>query len=303
MEDALFASLTIVVGLIVLLAAYALIPLCIAFLSKTPIAKKLYSTVCVANTALVCLIITTAAYSDEPFFSITLAIACGYAAYRIGVSRLKKKNLLLEKEPKAKKQGTAYDGAIRNDVTLRSPVEEKAPVEEKPPVEYEQLEISVEPHLDDKPMPEPTPEQKVEKSGKTALFVLISAVLVVAALAGGYYWGMQEGYDTGSEAGYDDGYDIGYLDGHSVGYKSGKTAGYNSGFSVGYTAGKASKKVSVTSSSSSPTVTYNPNVCISDGGYSYHYGWCPYLGEKEVVSLSYAKAAGYTRCANCNPPA
>lgn len=283
MEDALFASLTIAVGLIVLLAAYALIPLCIAFLSKTPIAKKLYSTVCVANTALVCLIITAAAYSDEPFFSITLAIACGYAAYRIGLSRLKKKNLLLENEAESPKQDQPHVNT--------------------PKVEYEQLEITVEPHLDDKPKPEPTPEQKVEKSGKTALFVLISAVLVVAALAGGYYWGMQEGYDTGSEAGYDDGYDIGYLDGHSVGYKSGKTAGYNSGFSVGYTAGKASKKVSVTSSSSSPTVTYNPNVCISDGGYSYHYGWCPYLGEKEVVSLSYAKAAGYTRCANCNPPA
>lgn len=286
MEDALFTSLTVVVGLIVLLAAYALIPLCIAFLSKTPIVKKLYSTLCIANATLVCLIITAAVYSDEPFFSITLAIACSYVAYRIGLSRLGKKNLLLGDDidlPKHEK----------TDVNTPEPTYVR-----QPPVEYEQLEITVGTRPDEDPKPEPTTEQKKRK---TALFVSFSVILIAAALAGGHYWGRQVGYSVGLEAGYDGGYSTGYGEGHDAGYDSGSNAGFNKGYSAGYSDGKLSVKVK--SSTGTSTVVFNNNVCISDGGYSYHYGWCPYLGDKVVVSLSDAKAAGYTRCSFCNPPA
>lgn len=86
--------------------------------------------------------------------------------------------------------------------------------------------------------------------------------------------------------------------GRSAGYATGYSEGYDFGYEDGYSDGRKTEKTS-----SNVTVTFEQNVCVSDGGYSYHYGWCPYLGEKIVVSLSDAKAYGYTRCANCNPPA
>lgn len=271
MEDALFTSLTIAVGLIVLLAAYSLIPLCIAFLSKTPIAKKLYSTLCVANTALICLIITAAAYSDEPFFSITLAIALGYVAYRIGLSRLKKKNLLLGNEAEPPKQDQS--------------------VVDSSPVEYEQLEITVEPASNTE-----TPAKAVVgKSIRTVPFVTIACFLIIAALVGGYCLGR---YGTKQNTEDNSGYASGYDDGYKKGFSNGKQIACDMQEEYSSGGNPTVHFVREFSVSEKREHTY---VYVSPYDGHYHSVSCKEKGNPVYMSIAYADEFGFIPCLVCRP--
>lgn len=288
-------------------AMYGAIPVVLAFFIKTPIHRSLFKTICIVYTVVVAFVCALYSYSVGDTHNFTPALIWGLIFYKVGVSCLKTRDFLLENEPKTPKQ---------EQVATEPPKQEPAYIMQ-PPVEYEQLKITVDPspreepkeELKEEPKIEPkaeplaepktelTPEQNTEKSGRTTLFVSITAILIVAALAGGYYWGTQVGYDTGWDVGYEDGCYTGYETGYSLGYDNGKKVG----FTNGYNSGKLSVKTE--NNNGTPTITYDPYVCVSTGGYSYHYGWCHYLTDTNRIRLSAAKEAGYTRCSFCDPPA
>ncbi len=104
---------------------------------------------------------------------------------------------------------------------------------------------------------------------------------------------------------YDDGFNRGYSDGKSTGYDSGYAAGLKEGqskpsSSSGSTSGNSPNGSSGgTTSSTSQTST----VYITESGSKYHRGSCSYLSNSKIsISLSSAKAQGYTPCSRCNPP-
>lgn len=151
---------------------------------------------------------------------------------------------------------------------------------------------------------------------------------------GGYGTGYDEGYSVGKDDGYADGYETGYDDGElegfnsgysigkdegdSHGYDNGYDDGYNEGYSQGYLdgllVGAASSPANSPSSSysgstssgsySSGNSTQSYTVYITDTGSKYHRSGCSYLKKSShAISLSAAKAQGYTPCSRCNPPA
>lgn len=149
----------------------------------------------------------------------------------------------------------------------------------------------------------------------------------------GYTEGYDAGYTEGSQAGYDTGYtdgkDSGYTTGHNEGYASGLEDGKSQGYDQGYDAGladgkKAAAAAAATSSVSGSNVSGSTSsgnsgeksvsapaaqetsetVYITETGSKYHRAGCSYLKKSCIsISLSNAKAQGYTPCSRCNPPA
>ena len=125
----------------------------------------------------------------------------------------------------------------------------------------------------------------------------------------GYSEGQIAGQKTGHDSGYAEGQIAGQKTGYDSGYAAGKSEGYSSGYAEGATAGKkAVTKSSTTSTSSSKkstsgNSTSTTTVYITKTGNKYHRGDCSYLRQSKIaISLSEAKAEGYTPCSRCNPP-
>ena len=101
---------------------------------------------------------------------------------------------------------------------------------------------------------------------------------------------------------------IGYDKGYAVGYDHGSNIGYDAGYNSGYEKGRRS--VSAVSKSSTPQITVpaitTPKqtqiVYVTDTGSKYHRYGCRYLKDSCIpMSLSDAKANGYTPCSVCSP--
>lgn len=128
----------------------------------------------------------------------------------------------------------------------------------------------------------------------------------------GYIVGFDESSDISYDQGYDEGFDRGYDDGHDDGYDKGysdalettssSTSSYSSSSSSG-TSSSSSIVVSGSGSFISPSTDQSFTVYVTDTGEKYHRAGCSYLKKSSnPMSLSSAKAAGYTPCSRCNPP-
>lgn len=181
----------------------------------------------------------------------------------------------------------------------------------------------------------------LQMPGKIAAF-LIFCSLIGGFLLGGGYWkhrGYDAGYSSGYSAGeavvsesarqaiYDEGYSagqsnsvpvLGYEDGYAVGLEAGEKFGYQKGYADGLDAGYISGSLQ-SSTSSEPSTAYVPVaransepaqenpvetiVYITRTGSKYHTSGCRYLRKSKIeISLSNAKAQGYTPCSVCHPP-
>lgn len=154
------------------------------------------------------------------------------------------------------------------------------------------------------------------KNWKSVLLGLLVAAIAVGfpvnsnlSYKAGRAAGYSAGYDAGNTAGYVSGKNEGYESGYSDGYDEGEKVGWPKGYSAGYKVGKSysssSKPASYSNSgkSSNPTLPFsdqNITVYITNTGSKYHRGWCQYLSKsKTAISLSSAKARGYTACSRC----
>ena len=112
---------------------------------------------------------------------------------------------------------------------------------------------------------------------------------------------VQQSYDSGYRKGRSDGYNSGYDDGYDFGYDEGHEQGYLDGLVVG--ASYTPYRNSTSSSSYTTQTTQSVTVYVTDTGSKYHRSGCRYLYDSSTpISLSKAKAAGYTPCSRCNPP-
>lgn len=130
----------------------------------------------------------------------------------------------------------------------------------------------------------------------------------------GYAEGSQAGYNTGYTEGQDAGYSTGREEGYSSGLEEGKTQGYSEGYDAGLADGKKAAAPAVTASGSGgsgekavsapSSQETSTTVYITETGSKYHRAGCSYLKKSCIsISLSNAKAQGYTPCSRCNPPA
>lgn len=126
-------------------------------------------------------------------------------------------------------------------------------------------------------------------------------------------------YDSGYAFGYDDGYDDGLQDGHAI-------AGWEA--ETGHAVIPTEEPAPTPKSTPTPTPTPQPTpqpapqptpqptpepqqpvqteatVYVTNSGSKYHNAGCRYLWNSSIaMSLSDAKASGYTACSVCNPPA
>ena len=133
----------------------------------------------------------------------------------------------------------------------------------------------------------------------------------------GFDAGQTDGYESGKkesyQSGWDDGYQNGYSTGKDTGYKLGKSdvdaERYNSGYNAGYAAGVAKNSSASSPSSSSPSTggtssgssdSNSVTVYVTNTGSKYHKAGCSYLRQSKIaISLSEAKAEGYTPCSRC----
>ena len=126
----------------------------------------------------------------------------------------------------------------------------------------------------------------------------------------------RERYDLGHDAGYDQGYDEGYDAGYDEGYQLGKektlekAAAEEAESRTSGGGGGASGAVSKPQSSASESTPdwgadyQSGTVYITDTGSKYHRSGCRYLSKScHPISLSAAKASGYTACKVCKPAA
>lgn len=125
----------------------------------------------------------------------------------------------------------------------------------------------------------------------------------------------RERYDLGHDAGYDQGYDEGYDAGYDEGYQLGKEetleaaaaeAERQSSGGGGGVSGSFSPSHSTSSESTSHWGSdyQTGTVYITDTGSKYHRSGCRYLSKScHAISLSSAKASGYTACKVCKPAA
>lgn len=169
---------------------------------------------------------------------------------------------------------------------------------------------------------------------KLSAFAVLLSVIVSIALGhlSGYKAGYDRGYDLGNDSGYSEGYDAGQSDksdelaayqyteadmvyrfdsGYRKGMTDGKTNGYSIGFNDGYAKGKAEAKATGQSSDSTSknytpkqpsysSQTNSQTVYVTNTGSKYHRYGCQYLRQSCIsISLSDAKAQGYTACSRC----
>ena len=120
----------------------------------------------------------------------------------------------------------------------------------------------------------------------------------------------QATYDEGYAAGYDEGKSAGYAEGEEAGYAAGEAAGASSGYDKGYAEGKAAAAPQASYSSrgagtqnAGEVQTQSATVYVTNTGEKYHSAGCSYLRKSQIaISLSDAKAQGYSPCSRCNPP-
>lgn len=120
----------------------------------------------------------------------------------------------------------------------------------------------------------------------------------------------ENAYNAGETAGYDSGYSDGQTSGYDSGYSDGETAAYNSGMQNAYLSGYADALIdsSKTNSKYSGNTTDNSVidssviVYVTNSGSKYHTAGCSYLKSSNAITLSQAKAKGYTPCSRCHPP-
>lgn len=100
------------------------------------------------------------------------------------------------------------------------------------------------------------------------------------------------------EAGYNEGYDVGYSDGLEDGKSQAEETKAEPSTSSEQETSSSSNQTS--STSEQQTIT----VYITDYGSKYHRQGCQYLWDSSnAVTLSNAKAWGYSPCSVCDPPA
>lgn len=154
------------------------------------------------------------------------------------------------------------------------------------------------------------------------LCLLFSVIFLVSGYSVGkrdptfYQNGYNHGYETGYDEGYDSGYECGQDDKETelseFKYTSkNMTQQYRKGYAAGYDdAAAAYKRASSQSTSSQSTSTekstytstpkQETTVYITNTGSKYHRSWCQYLRQSCIaISLSDAKAQGYTACSKC----
>jgi hypothetical protein len=176
----------------------------------------------------------------------------------------------------------------------------------------------------------------MKKKVSVWIAVALAAVTYFCGYSGGRDVAYSSGYDAGQKSGYadgvadteearaefqyteedtlscyDDGYQDGLADGAESSYDTGYAEGYEAGHSAGVLEGKASAKT--TSGSSAPTVSNSSGsagnssnnrqettVYVTKTGSKYHRSGCQYLRQSQIaISLSSAKAQGYTACSKC----
>ena len=82
--------------------------------------------------------------------------------------------------------------------------------------------------------------------------------------------------------------------------KSSSCASQSTGSSSGQTVSQSSGSASSSGSSSSSSETQSQTVYITRTGSKYHRNGCQYLRQSQIaISLSDAKARGYTACSRC----
>lgn len=151
-----------------------------------------------------------------------------------------------------------------------------------------------------------SPPPVAPKKKKSHWPVVLCALIILAAYFSGDYFGHDRGYNQGYKQGETDTYNTAYAEGEVYGYTTGYDDGYDEGYSDGEKYGRAaeiSKNLgSRIKTNSSPQVTYDYTVYVTDTGSKYHSYGCRYLKDSCFpVSLSDAKASGYTPCSVCKP--
>lgn len=108
--------------------------------------------------------------------------------------------------------------------------------------------------------------------------------------------------DEQYQKGYDSGYNVGYADGYAHGKSVGKSSGAQSG--GGGTTTQSSGGGGGGGGAATQTGNQGTTVYVTNSGSKYHNAGCRYLWNSSIaISLSDAKASGYTACSVCNPPA
>lgn len=119
-------------------------------------------------------------------------------------------------------------------------------------------------------------------------------------------------YDSGYAFGYDDGYDDGLQDGHDIAGWEAETGHTIISEEAPESTPKPTPKLTP-SPTPQPTPQPTPEpqqpvqteatVYVTNSGSKYHNAGCRYLWNSSIaMSLSDAKASGYTACSVCNPP-
>lgn len=152
--------------------------------------------------------------------------------------------------------------------------------------------------------------------------LIVAVVVLVVAAAGIAVWNSgdyyiltkdqilearREAFNTGKSAGEmarDTSAEL------SAAKAEGYSEGYDSGYADGLEYGKAHAEPSTNQSEETSTKTFSTSeqqtitVYITDYGSKYHRQGCQYLWDSSnAVTLSNAKAWGYSPCSVCDPPA
>lgn len=105
----------------------------------------------------------------------------------------------------------------------------------------------------------------------------------------------QQAFATGESHGYDSGYSAGYAEGKADGKAEAKTSQRS-----GTTGSSGTSVTSGSSGSSDTSQNQSVTVYITNTGSKYHRYGCSYLRKScNAISLSNARAAGYTPCSRC----
>lgn len=167
----------------------------------------------------------------------------------------------------------------------------------------------------------------MSKGAATKLCVLFSIIFLITGFALGANDPTGYSYDKGYQIGYDEGcYDTKeelsdyqytqsdmhdrYLDGYNNGYKQGYESGKNVSsysttakphvYKAQSASGASANNTTTNKSTSSSSTTKSTTVYITNTGSKYHRYGCQYLRQSCIaISLSSAKAQGYTACSKC----
>lgn len=147
-----------------------------------------------------------------------------------------------------------------------------------------------------------SPPPVAPKKKKSHWQAVLCALIILAAYVCGDYFGHDRGYTQGKTDTYDTAYAKGKVAGYTTGYDDGYDIGYSDGEKYGRAAEISKNLRNRIKTNSSPQVTYDYTVYVTDTGSKYHRYGCRYLKDSCFpMSLSDAKANGYTPCSVCSP--